>query len=508
VRGADTSELDAWVAGEDSDDAPRATRRPLSDIGGPTTTRGNAGYAALLSAAMRAVEGDAGEAVREDLTHGFHSYPARMHPAIARTLVNELHEARRTKLVDPFCGSGTVIVEGVAAGMRTLGSDLNPLALQLTRVKTRLTSEAERIAFVRTAEAIGERSEARVRERVPVLAKLSKEEIAWYEPHVLKELAGLLEEIRKEKHAFTRETLELVFSAIVVKFSRQQSDTRETVVDRRIRKGLVTEFFVRKAEELAARWEIFADAVPPKTPPPTLLRTDARVLPETLGGKFTADLVITSPPYAGTYDYARHHARRAAWLGFSLAPLERGEIGARRTSTSGDAGLRWRDDVEQVLLALAELVVPDGFVVMLVGDGEMAGRRIPADALLEGLAADCGFESLAVASQPRVDWKGGAGRSEHLVALRRLDDVEGRPRKVRAPPRQDPPPERRGPARTDLRAPSRDEARGTSRSGTGGASPTRGWSSSAGDTSKPRAASKDGPRRSDRPSGTRKRSPS
>jgi hypothetical protein len=341
-----------------------------------------------------------------------------------------------------------------------------------------------------------------------VLAKLSKEEIAWYEPHVLKELAGLLEEIRKEKHVFTRETLELVFSAIVVKFSRQESDTRETVVDRRIRKGLVTEFFVRKAEELAARWEIFADAVPPKTPPPTLLRTDARVLPETLGGKFTADLVITSPPYAGTYDYARHHARRAAWLGFSLAPLERGEIGARRTSTSGDAGLRWRDDVEQVLLALAELVVPDGFVVMLVGDGEMAGRRIPADALLEGLAADCGFESLAVASQPRVDWKGGAGRSEHLVALRRLDDVEGRPRKVRAPPRQDPPPERRGPARTDLRAPSRDEARGTSRSATGGASPTRGRSSSAGDTSKPRAASKDGPRRSDRPSGTRKRSPS
>jgi len=75
--------------------------------------------------------------IRSDyLTHGMHPYPARMHPYIARRLIQAL--TRPGELVlDPFCGSGTVMVEASLHGRNSIGIDLNPLAVLLSRSKTR-----------------------------------------------------------------------------------------------------------------------------------------------------------------------------------------------------------------------------------------------------------------------------------------------------------------------------------------------------------------------------------
>src|SRR5262249_7300070 len=46
--------------------------------------------------------------------HGFHVYPARMHPVTASRLV-ELTSIAGSKVLDPFCGSGTVLVQAMLA---------------------------------------------------------------------------------------------------------------------------------------------------------------------------------------------------------------------------------------------------------------------------------------------------------------------------------------------------------------------------------------------------------
>lgn len=43
-------------------------------------------------------------------THGFHSYPAMMIPQVARRLILE-YSSEGDTLLDPFCGSGSVLVE-------------------------------------------------------------------------------------------------------------------------------------------------------------------------------------------------------------------------------------------------------------------------------------------------------------------------------------------------------------------------------------------------------------
>ena len=83
----------------------------------------------------------------DSLTHGFHAYPARMHPAIARTLLGELSVGPGSRVLDPFCGSGTVAIEAMIAGWRAHGSDLDPLALRLARVKTERRGHKARARF-------------------------------------------------------------------------------------------------------------------------------------------------------------------------------------------------------------------------------------------------------------------------------------------------------------------------------------------------------------------------
>jgi adenine-specific DNA methylase len=380
-------------------------RRALSNVGGKAESRGDPAFTFLLAQALEAASAE--DELGDALTHGFHSYPARMHPAVARTLLEQLW-VKGGVVLDPFCGSGTVLVEAMLAGWRSLGSDLNPLALRLARVKTQRRNPNTRERFLNHAMEVARASEQRVRSRQDVRANLPREELAWYTPHVLKELAGLLEEIRAVRSEDDRHALEMVFSAIVVKFSRQSSDTNQETTDKRIRKGLPTEFFVRKARELASRWEALDEALPPRVKRPHIVQSDARVLPRTLSGEFRCDLVLTSPPYGGTYDYVEHHARRYPWLGINPGQLRKKEIGARRRLSEGaGSAAQWDTEVSEFLAAMSELLAPEGVAILLTGDGEVGGKRVAADAQLER----------ATASQTRVDRRGGEPRREHLVAL-------------------------------------------------------------------------------------------
>ena len=74
----------------------------------------------------------------KEYTHGLHNYPAMMVCPISRNIIEMVRSIRPVDaLFDPFSGSGTVLVEGMLAGLRTVaGNDINPLALLLTKVKT------------------------------------------------------------------------------------------------------------------------------------------------------------------------------------------------------------------------------------------------------------------------------------------------------------------------------------------------------------------------------------
>lgn len=69
------------------------------------------------------------------VTHNFHSYPSKLVPQIARMIIQEFSKENDV-ILDPFCGSGTVLVEANLLKRNCIGIDINPLAYLISKVKT------------------------------------------------------------------------------------------------------------------------------------------------------------------------------------------------------------------------------------------------------------------------------------------------------------------------------------------------------------------------------------
>lgn len=69
------------------------------------------------------------------LTHSFHPYPNKFIPQIARMAIEEFSDEGDV-ILDPFCGSGTTLIEANLLRRNCIGVDLNPLACLISRVKT------------------------------------------------------------------------------------------------------------------------------------------------------------------------------------------------------------------------------------------------------------------------------------------------------------------------------------------------------------------------------------
>lgn len=320
-------------------------------------------------------------------THGFHVWPAKMHPSIAHHWMKE-HVKQGMLVLDPFCGSGTTLLEASMLGAESIGSDLNPISRELVAVKCMKTTQAFRKVFMEQAEIVAAASTRRVQSRQAVQAQLAKRHVPYYEPHVLKEMAGLLLEIQLLQEPNMNMAMRMVFSSFVSKFSKKKRDTSEDWEHKRLRKGLVTEFFLRKCHELTVRWEQTEDMLMPE---PQVETADAFEISEEAKGAF--DVLVSSPPYGGTYDYVDHHAMRISWLGYSTREFTKKEVGARRHQDTRVDPYR---DTEQ-LLGLTEYVLKkNGKALLFIGDSvvrnelvsirQVVNRVLPRSLVLEGAA--------------------------------------------------------------------------------------------------------------------------
>ena len=67
--------------------------------------------------------------------HGLHEYRGKFNPQMVRAVINILGLNVGDRIWDPFCGSGTVLLEARHQGFSAVGVDLNPLAVAITNAK-------------------------------------------------------------------------------------------------------------------------------------------------------------------------------------------------------------------------------------------------------------------------------------------------------------------------------------------------------------------------------------
>lgn len=399
---------------------PRVPRskRAFSTLGGPVETGGEARAAALLRKLF-----DVDPAAARALTHGFHSYAGRMHPSIARGAIAAWSAAGDT-VVDPFCGSGTVLVEALAAGRTAIGVDASPLATAIARVRTTVLGDEGRERLVQEAARIAEEAgELARRRKRPDVPKWASQEISRFHAHVLYELLGLRELVFATEEDDVGRALRLCLSSILVKFMRSGPEAPRDGETKRIARGVPSRMLADRAVELARGLSALERRAPEGTPAPRVLDGDARNLK--IDAREAA-LVVSSPPYAGTYDYAAQHAVRFAWLGLPVRTFRRAQMGARATAIGDAASEDWVADQRRFVAEIARVLRPGGHALLVVGDGVVDGRPEHAPDAIAEAGAPVGLEPVARASQARpihdrrlAEIFAGQPRREHLLLLRR-----------------------------------------------------------------------------------------
>ncbi|MEN3219923.1 hypothetical protein PUR22_03630 [Mycolicibacterium porcinum] len=259
-------------------------------------------------------------------THGLYPYPARLVRHIPRFFLNtEQIQTGIDYVVDPFCGSGTVLLEAQYAGTRAVGFDQNPVAALISRVKTTPVDIDAVDELFKSVILAAKRS----RIRADSHSYLTK----WYDPNsysVLSRIGLTLRELPDESEA---DCIRVCFGLLSRRLSIMDRRIPVPVRDKRlVERELRTDDAWRTFLEIFSKTLERVSNLPPRLPKSLVFSADARnTMPWDALQKMGDGLVLTSPPYGAAQKYVRSTSLEAGWLGFASTKgtidIERGSIG-------------------------------------------------------------------------------------------------------------------------------------------------------------------------------------
>jgi hypothetical protein len=334
---------------------------------------------------------------RNYLTHGIHPYPAKFIPQIPACLIE--HYSREGDMVlDPFCGSGTTLLEAQIRGRWTRGVDLNPVATLIASVKTTvLANDDERKAeeFIGYLKDIMLRREQDPRwlpEGKSIEAPRFPNIDHWFAANVKRELAFLLHALSDfSTDAGSADFLKLCFSAIIVRMSNQDSETRWVARAKGLPDSSVLRAFVDKSIQNLERMRALKVIMEGRPHRAQVSTGDVREVLQDIPAAST-DLIVTSPPYLNSFDYYLYHKLRMFWLGFDHRKVQAHELGSRnRHCDLNECPEVFVLAMKDVARHLHGVLRAHGACALIVGDSIYRGALLKMDGLYENIMAETGF---------------------------------------------------------------------------------------------------------------------
>jgi site-specific DNA-methyltransferase (cytosine-N4-specific) len=367
------------------------------------------------------------------LTHSIHPYPAKFIPQIPNAIIQELSSVNET-ILDPFCGSGTTLVEALRLGRHAIGVDANPLACLISQAKTTRIGEEAGILYALAEEiaSVGQQASIGTLPLFPDLPQvpISEEDrptsegiTEWFDQHIIDELAFIKKKCLELPSSQVRQLALVVFSSIIVAVSSKDSDTRYVRREKNIMPGDTLQRFSRALDQATRRTLELTAEVDERV---TTQVFKANILDGPQVGP--VDLVVCSPPYPNAFSYHLYHRTRMAWLDMDQQRFKSEEIGShRKYSRKGPNAATvdtFRSELQTILSWLAVQVRPSRHVCFVIGDSTIKGETIKNDQLLIDVAASLGFRLEANINRRLQDTKKyfnpsvGRIKEEHIVILR------------------------------------------------------------------------------------------
>jgi SAM-dependent methyltransferase len=338
-----------------------------------------------------------------------------MAPEIALNAISERVSGAPLTVLDPMCGSGTVLAAALQRGHNAIGIDIDPLAVMMSRVTV---SEQDFSGLSRLAREVAEQAKLS-----PVSFPWGADDKAtadfvdfWFGPKQRDDLARLMNSIRSVESEEMRLALRLSASRLIVTKSPRASLAADTSHSRPHRVITASEFdvlegFVASSIQLERM----------------LLARVCRGVASVHGGDARSllavddasiDLSVTSPPYLNALDYLRGHKLALVWFGYSVATLRelrRQSIGAERRPDEAlkpavesivatierevadpsklplGTVQRFAGDMAGFAFELGRVLKPSADAVVVVGNSTLRGNYIRNDYITQLAMEQAGF---------------------------------------------------------------------------------------------------------------------
>ncbi|MHA2041277.1 MAG: DNA methyltransferase [Candidatus Thorarchaeota archaeon] len=362
------------------------------------------------------------------LTHGIHKFPAKFFPELPRYLIDHYSKKGETVL-DPMCGSGTVVLEAYLRSRAAIGIDIDPMARLITKVKTTPidVSVLEDARDWLLGRLIQSQSDSRYCPEIPEFNYRDN----WFRDFVLHELgiirdaihqfreSSLSEALPSHSESAVYDFLRVVFSSIIRDVSNADPHCTRTVIRQKLQKKIepgetVEKFQDTLEQQLKGMRELFAITKDLNLKEPVLPETNAT---STGLESESVDLAITSPPYINAVDYPRTHQLEMYWLGLvedgPLSKMKRRYIGTEtvykkeyaqlRTTgiTSLDSLLakiydidprrsyivfKFFEDMKQQFIETYRILRPGGCYCVAIGNNLIRGYPVHSHSILTEIA--------------------------------------------------------------------------------------------------------------------------
>ncbi|TFH07896.1 MAG: hypothetical protein E4H14_07520 [Candidatus Thorarchaeota archaeon] len=280
--------------------------------------------------------------------HGIYPYRGKMSPLDASHVIKQL--SSDSLLLDPFCGTGTILYEAQTHGLNAIGVDNNPLACTIARGKTEsLNKETAMIHLESTIETAKSLSKAEGMPSQPA-------------KYFHKKTADQIMRILSLSDSFSAYLLSSFYGAICLAARACNNWLWTSTSVGRISKPLQNVDFYSTLLRKARKHIEYVRG----TPSVAVHTDDARNLSKIVRKK-SVDVVYTSPPYFDALDYTGYYSKIVLEiLGLDRAEIREGLI--QRYST-------YHEEMKNALHAIDYVLHDESLVIFVVGD-RMVRKKI------------------------------------------------------------------------------------------------------------------------------------
>src|SRR3989344_4540177 len=252
---------------------------------------------------------DAGRSQTTAFTHDYHRYPAKFIPQIVKKLIEDYAPSSTQIVCDPFGGCGTTLVEAKLLGHKSVGFDINPVAKLITQTKTTAIRPKSFVNYREKFLQHYEKTSPVQREHHPRIAY-------WFDEPTVLELDRIYFAIKKIENHNVRRFFLCAFSHNLKNCSRWLMKSIKPTIDKVKIIPPVKESFLRHLDSMIKKNERFYNELKQSgysKVPATLHRPDSpKAWP--INDDYV-DLIVTSPPYVTSYEYADLHQLSLLWFG-------------------------------------------------------------------------------------------------------------------------------------------------------------------------------------------------